>query len=48
MAGLLTQSYQFWREGTEIDLVLDPIAVMTVSTLPKLGHLAGGDRVLPG
>ncbi|MCV5215665.1 glycoside hydrolase family 65 protein, partial [Escherichia coli] len=22
--GLLTQSYQFWREGTEIDLGADP------------------------
>ncbi|XPE55671.1 hypothetical protein ACNKHW_08220 [Shigella flexneri] len=28
--GLLTQSYQFWREGTEMNLGADGIVVMMV------------------
>lgn len=47
--GLLTQSYQFWREGLKSILVLIHIAVMTVSTLPQLALSGWGRfRVLPG
>ncbi len=41
--GLLTQSYQFWREGLKSILVLIHIAVMTVSTLPQLALSGWGD-----
>ncbi len=48
--GLLAQSYQFWREGTEIDLGADPHSCDDlVSTQPQLAPFGlGRFRVLPG
>ncbi len=47
--GLLTQSYQFWREGLKSILVLIRIVVMMVSMLPQLALSGWGRfRVLPG